>query len=95
MLQPLTEQPQQTVQHQTVESLLTVPLVSGMIRKIGPRKWRLYSKDGTRNLGTYSSRAGALKRERQVQYFKYKAKFEQLILERVMQKLALFFFHNK
>ena len=33
--------------------------------------YRLVSKKG-KNLGTYKSRAGAEKRERQVQFFKYK-----------------------
>lgn len=46
-----------------------------MIRKIG-RRYRLVSKKKTRsgkrkNLGTFSSKKAALKRERQVQYFKY------------------------
>jgi hypothetical protein len=34
-------------------------------------KYRLVSKRTGRNLGTYDSRAGAEKRERQVQYFKH------------------------
>ena len=47
-----------------------------MIRKIGPRKYRLYSirknpKTGKRrNLGTFTSRAAALRHERQVEFFK-------------------------
>lgn len=41
------------------------------IRKIGPRKYRLYSRRG-RNLGTYRSRKGAQRRERQVQGFKHR-----------------------
>lgn len=45
--------------------------VSEVIRKIGGDKYRLYSKKG-KNLGTYDTRAGAEKRERQVQYFKHK-----------------------
>lgn len=44
-----------------------------MIRKLGPRKFRLYSHKG-KNLGTYASRAGAVKRERQVNYFKHRRK---------------------
>ena len=45
------------------------------IRKIGPKKWRLYSKSSGRNLGTYPTKEGAIKRERQVQFFKrYKGK---------------------
>lgn len=35
--------------------------------------YRLYSSKG-RNLGTYSSRKKAAKRERQVQYFKHRGK---------------------
>ncbi|HTH63167.1 MAG TPA: hypothetical protein VL563_00690 [Gemmatimonadales bacterium] len=47
-----------------------------MIRKLGPRKYRLYSmrknpKTGKRrNLGTFPSRAAALRHERQVEFFK-------------------------
>jgi hypothetical protein len=36
--------------------------------------YRLYSKDGKKNLGTYPTKAGAEKREQQVQYFKHKGK---------------------
>jgi hypothetical protein len=36
--------------------------------------YRLVSKKTGRNLGTYPTRAGAVKRERQVQYFKHKEK---------------------
>jgi len=49
-----------------------------MIRKIGARKWRLYSrkinpKTGKRrNLGTFDSKAAALKHERAVQFFKHR-----------------------
>jgi hypothetical protein len=47
-----------------------------MIKKIGPRKFRLYSRKKNpstgkrRNLGTYRSKAGAERRERQVKRFK-------------------------
>jgi hypothetical protein len=47
-----------------------------MIRKLKSGKYRLYSrkKDARtgrrRNLGTFSSRAAALKHERQVKFFK-------------------------
>ena len=47
-----------------------------MIRKLSSGKYRLYSlkanpKTGRRrNLGTFSSRAAAMKHERAVQYFK-------------------------
>lgn len=34
-------------------------------------KWRLVSKQSGKNLGTYDTKAGAEKRERQVQYFKH------------------------
>lgn len=43
-----------------------------VIRKLPSGKYRLYSKDGKKNLGTYDTKAGAEKRERQVQYFKHK-----------------------
>lgn len=43
-----------------------------MIRKT-KKGYVLYSKDGSKNLGgPYRSRAQAVKRERQVQYFKHK-----------------------
>lgn len=47
-----------------------------MIRKLGSGEYRLYSrkidpKTGKRrNLGTFKSRAAAVKHEREVQYFK-------------------------
>jgi len=47
-----------------------------MIRKLGERKYRLYSRKVNprtgrrRNLGTFSSRKAAEKHERDVQYFK-------------------------
>lgn len=44
-----------------------------MIRKIG-NKYRLVSRKTGRNLGTYPTKAGAEKRERQVQYFKHLGK---------------------
>ena len=47
-----------------------------MIRKLGPGKYRLYSrklnpKTGKRrNLGTFGSKTAAQKHERDIQYFK-------------------------
>lgn len=47
-----------------------------MIRKLNSGKYRLYSRKANsktgrrRNLGTFSSRAAAMKHERAVQYFK-------------------------
>lgn len=41
-----------------------------IIRKVDDDKYRLYSKKG-KNLGTFDSRAGAEKHEREVQYFKH------------------------
>jgi hypothetical protein len=42
-----------------------------MIKKLpGQKKWRLYSKDGSRNLGTFDSKAAAMKHEREVEFFK-------------------------
>lgn len=46
--------------------------VQETIRKIGDNKWRLYSKDGSKNLGTFGSLEAAKKHEREVQYFKHK-----------------------
>jgi hypothetical protein len=52
-----------------------MPYATGFINdhivKLGDNKFRLVSKKSGRNLGTYPSRAGAEKRERQVQYFKH------------------------
>ena len=48
-----------------------------MIRRLQTGEYRLYSRKKDprtkrrRNLGTFSSRAAALKRERAVQYFKH------------------------
>lgn len=44
--------------------------VDEMIRKLGD-KYRLYSKDGKKNLGTFDTKAAAEKHEREVQYFKH------------------------
>jgi hypothetical protein len=47
-----------------------------MIRKLGPGKWRLYSRKVSpktgkrRNLGTFTSKKAALQHERAIQYFK-------------------------
>ena len=41
------------------------------IVKLPNGKYRLVSKKSGKNLGTYSSRAGAAKRERAVEYFKH------------------------
>jgi len=47
-----------------------------MIRKLGSGEYRLYSRKvdpktkRRRNLGTFNTRAGAEKHEREVQYFK-------------------------
>lgn len=55
--------------------LVAEPYATGFINdhivKLGDNKFRLVSKKSGRNLGTYPSRAGAEKRERQVQYFKH------------------------
>ena len=42
-----------------------------MIRKIGSRKWGLYSKTSHKRLGTFISRTAAGKRETQIQAFKH------------------------
>jgi predicted kinase len=56
--------------------------VTEVIRKV-KGGYRLLSKDGEKNLGTYPTRAGAEKRERQVQYFKHQN--EGAISEEVTQ----------
>lgn len=43
--------------------------ISLVIKQVGS-KWRLYSQDGSKNLGTFDSKAEAEKHERQVNYFK-------------------------
>lgn len=40
------------------------------IRRIAGGKFRVYARKSGRNMGTYRSRAGALERERQIEYFK-------------------------
>lgn len=52
-------------------------MIREIIKKIGDQKYRIYSKkkgkDGKRkNLGTFTSKAAAKKREKQIQYFKHK-----------------------
>jgi hypothetical protein len=46
-------------------------IIKETCKKIGKNKYRLYSGKG-KNLGTSKSKAGCKKREKQVQYFKYK-----------------------
>lgn len=46
-------------------------LLAETIKKIGPKKWRLYSKKGDKNLGTFNSLKAAKKHEGEVQYFKH------------------------
>ena len=41
-----------------------------MLKKEGS-KWVLYTKDGSKKLGTFNTKAEALKRERQINYFKH------------------------
>jgi hypothetical protein len=44
-----------------------------MIRKVrNKNQWKLYTKDGSRVLGTFRSKKKALERERQINYFKNK-----------------------
>tara|TARA_R100000789_G_scaffold100106_1_gene108763 strand:- start:364 stop:495 length:132 start_codon:yes stop_codon:yes gene_type:complete len=42
-----------------------------MIKKSGS-KYVLYSKSGKKKLGTFKTKSGAMKRERQVKYYKGK-----------------------
>ena len=44
-----------------------------MIRKEG-NKYCLYSKDGSKKLGTFDSKEKAIKREKQIKYFKHRKK---------------------
>lgn len=44
-----------------------------MIKKNGSR-WVLFTADGKKKLGTFPSKEAALKRERQIQFFKRKGK---------------------
>lgn len=43
-----------------------------MIKKEGS-KYVLYSRDGSKKLGTYNTKEEALAREKQIQYFKHEA----------------------
>lgn len=52
--------------------IISKNIINETIRKIGDNKWRLYSKDGSKNLGTFDSLEAAKKHEREVQYFKHK-----------------------
>ena len=46
-----------------------------MIRKLpNQQKFRLYSKETHKNLGTFKSRPLALKHEREIQFFKRRAR---------------------
>jgi hypothetical protein len=54
-----------------IDRELSMESMTETIRKIGTDKWRLYSKDGKKNLGTFDSLGAAKKHEREVQYFKH------------------------
>jgi hypothetical protein len=41
-----------------------------MIKKEGS-KWVLFSQDGTKRLGEFTTKEDALKRDRQIKYFKH------------------------
>ena len=41
-----------------------------VIKKEG-YKWILYTKEGKKKLGTFKTKKDAIKRERQIQYFKH------------------------
>jgi hypothetical protein len=43
-----------------------------MIKKVTGGKYELRTKDGRKRLGVFTSRRAALKRERQIQFFKQK-----------------------
>jgi hypothetical protein len=44
-----------------------------MIRKLpNQKKYRLYSKETHKNLGTFGSKAAAVVHERQIQFFKHR-----------------------
>jgi len=62
------------------------PIISETIRKIGPSKWRLYSKDGKKNLGTFDSLKAAKKHEREVQYFKHLGEMSHREAEKILKK---------
>ena len=47
------------------------PDIGKVIRQEGD-KWTLYSKDGSKKLGTFDSKNAAINRERQIQYFKHR-----------------------
>jgi len=52
--------------------------IKEIIRKLGPRKFRIYSKKKNKktgkrkNLGTFSSRAAAKDREKDIAFFKHR-----------------------
>jgi hypothetical protein len=43
-----------------------------MIRKIGPNKYRIFSRKTGKNLGTFDSKVLALKHEKEINYFKHR-----------------------
>lgn len=53
-----------------------------VIRKIGKRTWRLYSKKSHKNLGTYHSLNAVQNREKQVEFFKFKTAHPNLVKRR-------------
>jgi hypothetical protein len=65
-----------TTEASVSEVLMAIRDGYGLDEHIGKVKggYRLYSKHGSKNLGTFPSKAGAEKHEREVQYFKHAGK---------------------
>jgi len=59
-------------------NLLGDVLLGETIRKKGS-KWCLFSKKSNKNLGCYDTKAGAEKREKQVQFFKHQSGLDRAI----------------
>lgn len=58
-----------------------------MIRKIGSRKFGLYSLKSHKRLGVFSSRTAATAREKQISFFKYKTAHPEQFSQRFSQKI--------
>jgi len=66
-------------------------ILEEIIRKKGG-KYCLFSRKNNKNLGCYPSKAGAKKREKQVQYFKHlreRLRLEEIIVEEITNIILL------
>jgi len=64
--------PLKLIQYRAVKEKRSSDLAGYFVIKKEKNKYILYSKSGGRRLGTFKTKSAAMKRERQIKYFKSK-----------------------